>query len=541
MKARLVVLCPLLVYAFAGRAQEVVSAIPKEVVRGTTLELKIAKLPSTTTAVTARLERLDPETTQPEKQTPLKLRAASAEPPPAPALYKIDIPTYYPLGVYHVTDLKAGETTIASEPLVTKLILASDPKITSAYPVPAAYPTVPTGKQEEFFTIDVVGEGFSHLAADQHLLLDGEEIPNVTNTPTADGRKITFSDIPLRYHGRRKVGVRVGDKISTTQADVVLSWVVKTRPREIAMLVTFILLAVILVLAWRGRKGIARANRPNILASFFYDEQTRSYSVSKAQFYMWTFAAIFGWVYLTASRSLVQGFFEFAQVPEHLPGILLISAGTAVIATGIGSDKTKGAGAPSERISDFITTGGMVVPERVQFVVWTILGVGAFLALVGSSDPGAIEDLPKIPEGFLYLMGISSAGYLGGKMVRQPGPIIDSVVATLNTPLTIVVTGRNLSIDARLVLDAIEVEAAWLEPVNGKHSPEVIAKEEENPQYAKELKFKLANVTEKESKLIDLAPGKTISAQFVLGVINRDGQRAEKNVTLTSAAPVTTP
>src|SRR5207253_7529989 len=32
--------------------------------------------------------------------------------------------------------------------------------------------------------------------------------------------------------------------------------------------------------------------------------------------------------------------------------------------------------------------------------------------------------LPDVPQNFLYLMGVSSAGYLGGKLVRKPGPVI---------------------------------------------------------------------------------------------------------------------
>src|SRR5207302_7513248 len=42
--------------------------------------------------------------------------------------------------------------------------------------------------------------------------------------------------------------------------------------------------------------------------------------------------------------------------------------------------------------------------------------------------------LPEIPQNFLYLMGVSSAGYLGGKLVRKPGPVIKTLSVAKLTP-----------------------------------------------------------------------------------------------------------
>ena len=44
-------------------------------------------------------------------------------------------------------------------------------------------------------------------------------------------------------------------------------------------------------------------------------------------------------------------------------------------------------------------TAGVVAAERL-FVVWTILGVAAFVRLVFLSDPATIDDLPKVPTVF---------------------------------------------------------------------------------------------------------------------------------------------
>jgi hypothetical protein len=60
-------------------------------------------------------------------------------------------------------------------------------------------------------------------------------------------------------------------------------------------------------------------------------------------------------------------------------------------------------------------------------LLWTILGVGTFLYAVLQLPPGSISELPAVPERLLVLMGLSSAGYLGGKMARKAGPVIDEI------------------------------------------------------------------------------------------------------------------
>src|SRR5262249_46161313 len=153
--------------------------------------------------------------------------------------------------------------------------------------------------------------------------------------------------------------------------------------------------------------------------------ETNTYSLSKTQFYAWTAAAVFGYIYLTISRSWVQGDLTFANIPANLPGIIAVSATTTAVAVGITSAKgSKGSGELNPSLADLVSSGGVIVAERLQFFVWTIIGVIAFIALTLSIEPGHIKDLPPIPEKFLYLMGISSFGYLGGKLARKPGPVI---------------------------------------------------------------------------------------------------------------------
>jgi hypothetical protein len=90
----------------------------------------------------------------------------------------------------------------------------------------------------------------------------------------------------------------------------------------------------------------------------------------------------------------------------------------------------KGAGAEEPSLGDLVTSGGVAAPERVQMFVWTILGVVGFCVAVLNQPPGIIDQLAAVPTGIMYMMGISSVGYLGGKLARKPGPIINELSIT---------------------------------------------------------------------------------------------------------------
>jgi hypothetical protein len=235
-----------------------------------------------------------------------------------------------------------------------------------------------------------------------------------------------------------------------------------TTPRNYALGITLALVVLIYVLLNASGKTMPAksGNGSYLLTALFLDEETQTYSLSKCQFYAWTLAAVLGYVFFAVARSVVQGSPDFPDIPGNLPGILLFSAGTSVLATGITNTKgSKGAGQIHPTLADFITSGGVIAPERLQFVVWTVVGIFSFLTIVFQSDPLIVSTLPKIPEGFLQLMGISSAGYLGGKLARKAGPVIkgikvDGITGTGDhTQLTLKVTGENLDPKAKIKLD----------------------------------------------------------------------------------------
>jgi hypothetical protein len=139
-------------------------------------------------------------------------------------------------------------------------------------------------------------------------------------------------------------------------------------------------------------------------------------------------AALFAYSYLFISQVYVQHTGTWPDIPSNLPGIILVAAGTAVGAQIVTSSRgSKGAGDEEPSLADFITSGGVVAPDRFQMFVWTILGVGAFAYSVLQKSPGLITELPTVPNNLLVMMGISSAGYLGGKMARKAGPVINQI------------------------------------------------------------------------------------------------------------------
>jgi hypothetical protein len=159
----------------------------------------------------------------------------------------------------------------------------------------------------------------------------------------------------------------------------------------------------------------------------FLDPETDTYSLSKLQFYLWTVAALFAYAYLFISRVKVQ-FAAWPDIPSTLPGIIAVAGGTAITAQIVTSSKgSKGSGGEKPSWADFITSGGVVAADRLQMFLWTLFGVGAFLYAVWQLEPGTITDLPALPDRLLVLMGISSAGYLGGKIARKAGPVIAEI------------------------------------------------------------------------------------------------------------------
>ena len=259
------------------------------------------------------------------------------------------------------------------------------------------------------------------------------------------------------------LGIRIGDKTSSPE---VLKIMLSDQGRWIPLVVSLGILAVLATIAIFAlgsntkTTNVIGLQQKKIFGALLIDPETNTFSLSRAQFLLWTGVAVFGYFYLFLASWLVQGRLQFFDVPDGLPGIVMISAATTSFASGITNTKgSKGSGLINPSWSDFLSAGGSVLPERLQFAIWTLIGAGAYLVVTIAQDPGTLETLPALPPGFLQLSGISSLGYLGGKLARNPGPVIKQIVAenVSSNPaeagaLKLTLTGSHLSKDLRFRL-----------------------------------------------------------------------------------------
>jgi hypothetical protein len=239
--------------------------------------------------------------------------------------------------------------------------------------------------------------------------------------------------VPVPADGQILIRAGLGDDTSEPQRLQVYSmgiWAVTVRAGIVALALALLPL---LLLSFLPRGSFIERESYK-LRLLFLDPETDTYSLSKLQFYLWTVAALFGYAYLFISRVFVQHG-GWPELSGNLPGIIAISAGTSVSSQFITVSKgSKGSGSIYPGFADLITSGGVVAPDRVQMLLWTFFGVGAYIVSVVGLYPGTVNTLPTIPDGLMYLMGLSSAGYLGGKLARKAGPVINEIDITPPDP-----------------------------------------------------------------------------------------------------------
>jgi len=333
------------------------------------------------------------------------------------------------------------------------------------------------GKEAKDNVVEVIGKGPAEMEITKCAEKDPQkyEKPCLVVPKGMEGRKLRVLGYqPDPYQGPVQIQVRVNDKVSKPHAVTFAAY--SQQAVFLMALAGFALLAwiVVRVILWKGvGYHEIQGKMYGPLASFFLDKQTDTYSLSKFQLLAWTSVAVFGYLYLFLCRVLIQWNFQWPSIPDGLPLLLGISAGTTVLSHGITTSfGSKGSGAVHPSPADFISSGGMVVGERFQFFVWTLVGCLGFLFLLMRIDPATLTELPKVPDNFLYLMGFSSAGYLGGKAVRKAGPVIKAisiakVTSKDETPpnpppagktitgevLTINLSGENLDPKANIKID----------------------------------------------------------------------------------------
>ncbi len=247
------------------------------------------------------------------------------------------------------------------------------------------------------------------------------------------------------------------DGIESDKKTIILSPVDRAVPGILAF-AALGCLSFMVYLMYRRKASLYQVNGKSypVISFLFIDPKTNTYSLSQLQLILWSAAAVVAYVYLAASRALVQWDWRLCEVPENLPMLLGISAGTTVLSIGAtGVRGSKGSGSLHPELGDFISSGGVFAPERLQFFLWTVIGVFSFISATLAQDPASVTNLPRIPDSFLPLMGISSVGYLAGKVTRKPGPNISRIVpAKTDAGLPALrILGENLSPRAQVMVN----------------------------------------------------------------------------------------
>jgi hypothetical protein len=283
-------------------------------------------------------------------------------------------------------------------------------------------------------------------------------------------QEIDLCLVPVPEKGEFRVQIALGDRMSEPQIFRVFKYG-KTSVALMSGAIALILALLPLYLLSWVQHSYTISDQAYKLRLFFLDPETDTYSLSKLQFYLWTVAALFSYAYLFISRVQVQNG-SWPDIPENLPGVIAVAAGTSITSQFITSSKgSKGAGALQPSFADFITSGGVVAPDRVQMLLWTLFGVGAFIVAALGQSPGIIQTLPTVPEHLLYLMGLSSAGYLGGKLARKAGPVINEISVSPTGPDDAIAAAASSSgMEAPDFTEAIaaaqQQSAGWGTPTN---------------------------------------------------------------------------
>jgi hypothetical protein len=404
------------------------------------------------------------------------------------------------------------------------------------YPI-TAYPTEHTGCD-----FDITGQNLAAKPQDNMILVVGRgpvslgdvnECEESRKTghyektclyvdPGMETLKVHVVNFPrAKYDGPIKIQVQVGKNVSNA-LPLTISRVSERGALIGALLVFGAIMLIVVRLVWKGvGDHMIGGKRYGPWTSFFLDKETNTYSLSKFQLLLWTSVFVFGYVYLFLCRMLIQWKFGLPPVPDGLPGMFAISAGAAVAAAGATETRgSKGSGPVHPSAADFVSTGGLVVGERFQFFVWTLVGAFGFVSMLLLTDPSSLTELPKIPDNFLYLMGISSVGYLAGKMIRKPGPVIRAINVTPPAPstpgqLTICLQGENMADNA-----IVKVDDKTLQPDDEYSIVRSKAQDQPaDPTFCSELEVTLKGAST------------YIKGEHTLTLINRDGQSSAVHFT----------
>jgi len=250
--------------------------------------------------------------------------------------------------------------------------------------------------------------------------------------------------------------------------------------------------------------------RRGLVGALLLDPETQTYSLARAQFFWWLTIIAVAYLFLFFAQGIYQGQWRFPGL-QGFAITFMISLGTLLLAQATSSVKgSKGAGLVHPTPADLIVHGGVLAPERVQQVVWTALTGFGFLWILLKTYATS-EGLPEIPTELLVLMGLSSAGYLGGKLARKPGPIVQRLEVAEGS-VVLKIFGEHFSVSPRILVDSVEI---------AREGIAVLEPDPDDPnEFAKALKVTVPETTAKTKD-------EWYSQARLVAIINNDSQRAE--------------
>lgn len=245
--------------------------------------------------------------------------------------------------------------------------------------------------------------------------------------------------------------------------------------------------------------------RYTFLKMLLLEPENQTYSLSRAQFFSWLIVIAWAYIFLYYVHGFIETNWSFPNFGNAIYAFL-ISLGTLVAAqaTSLGMG-VKGSGEEHPSLKDLVVHGGVLALDRVQQVVWTLIALGMFIRITISTYETATA-LPEISPELLTLMGLSSAGYLGGKLVRGPGPVVEQVTVP-DAGGTLNIKGQHLSKDAFIWLDGVQQKGKVTSKVDDPDQPLKFAKE-----FEVTLEMTLANWR---------------ATEHAITVVNPDAQRAD--------------
>jgi hypothetical protein len=245
--------------------------------------------------------------------------------------------------------------------------------------------------------------------------------------------------------------------------------------------------------------------RYTFLGVLLLEPENQTFSLSRAQFLAWLVVIVWCYLFLYFSHGYVEQFWTYPKLGNSTYAFL-ISLGTLIGAQVTNKTRgTKGAGEVHPSVADLIVHGGVLALDRVQQAVWTLVAIGMFVRITVTSF-GTATGLPDIPNDLLALMGLSSAGYLGGKMVRGAGPVIDQVTPRSGSVI-LNIRGKHISKDAFIWLDGVD---------QPKDKINIKASDPEDPKFVTEIELTL-----------DTSIDQWYASEHVITVVNADAQRAD--------------